>query len=144
MACTLFPELPLCWWEDTQACRGLSPWAGAVVAAAVACQGEQELVPWCARVAAASLPTQLRGERGAEADWAHNASLLMALQALQRALPRGWTPVRRVELAAAKLGAAALQALDEAAAAASLSARLAVSFALYGFSVEPGGPRVCC
>ncbi len=117
-------------------------------------------MPWCARVAAQKLPTALRGRVAADAaaapaaqaasdaevaaDWAHNASLLMALHALARALPRGWPAVRKAERAAAALGAAALSALDAQPAGGPLVARLAVAFALYGFSVEPGGPRVCC
>lgn len=145
VSCTLFPELPLCWWDDTLPSGGLSPWAGALVAAIVACQGEQELTPWCARVAAASLPSALRGETPhCEAGWAHDASLIMALQALTRALPKGWTPLRRAEKAFAQVATQALQKLDTAPQRELLTARLAVAFALYGFSVEPGGPRVCC
>ncbi len=115
-------------------------------------QGEQELVPWCARVAAQKLPAALRGGMAAAdgdaadatSEWAHNASLLMALHALARALPRGWPAVRRAERAAAQLGGAALAALDAQPGGGPLLGRLAVAFALYGFSVEPGGPRVCC
>ena len=129
----------------TASARLLCPWAGSVVAAIVACQGEQELVPWCARVAAASLPERVRGEAPlCEQAWAHNASLLMALQALTRALPRGWTPLRRAERAAAGLAAEVLRRLDAEGGEATLVARLVVAFALYGFSVEPGGGRVCC
>ena len=146
---TSFPELPLGWWDDAPpppaSARLLCPWAGSVVAAIVACQGEQELVPWCARVAAASLPERVRGEAPlCEQAWAHNASLLMALQALTRALPRGWTPLRRAERAAAGLAAEVLRRLDAEGGEATLVARLVVAFALYGFSVEPGGGRVCC
>ena len=110
-------------------------------------------MPWCSRVAAQKLPAALRvappggGVEQASplaAEWAADASLLMALQALSRALPRGWPVVRRVERAAAALGTAALEALDAAPERGPLHARLALAFALYGFSVEPGGPRVCC
>ena len=107
-------------------------------------------MPWCARVAAQRLPAALRVSADASATsssgtaWAADASLLMALQALSRALPRGWPVVRRVERAAAALGGAALEALDVAPGRGPLLGRLAVAFALYGFSVEPGGPRVCC
>jgi hypothetical protein len=166
LSASSFPELPYVWWDAERPATGLSSWAGAVVGAAVACQGEPELVPWCARVAAQKLPTALRGaaplaaaHRDAEAaaaavaagdgatavaEWAHNASVLMALHALARALPRGWPAVRRAERGAAALGAAALDALDAQPHGGPLVARLAVAFALYGFSVEPGGPRVCC
>ena len=107
-------------------------------------------MPWCARVAAQKLPAALRVAQPAadsaatSAEWAADASVLMALQALSRALPRGWPVVRRVERAAAALGGAALEALDAAPGRGPLLGRLAVAFALYGFSVEPGGPRVCC
>ena len=155
--CTAFPELPQCWW-DGEPPRPLSHWAGTIVAAVIACQGEQETVPWCARVAAASLPQRLGASISpapppgefTEHDWLRSASHLMAIQALQLALPHGWTPLRRVQNAFVKLGGDALRALDEAAtdgghdADHTLTARLAICFALYGFSVEPGGPRVCC
>jgi hypothetical protein len=159
LSASAFPELPYVWWDAERPAAGLSSWAGAVVGAAVACQGEPELIPWCARVAAQKLPTALRGDAPlaaaaaadavgggatAAAEWAHNASALMALHALARALPRGWPAVRRAERAAAALGAAALDALDAQPRGGPLLARLAVAFALYGFSVEPGGPRVCC
>jgi len=147
---TSFPELPLCWWDDTPppplSARTLCPWAGSVVAVIVSCQGESELVPWCARVAAASLPSAPRGEADAgEAAWAHNASLIMALQALQRALPRGWTALRRAERCGVAMAAAALRRADALPTGGpALVARLLLAFALYGFSVEPGGSRVCC
>jgi len=142
---TSFPELPFCWWDDLPP-AGLCPWAGAVVAAIVACQGEQELVPWCARAAAARLPSAFRGTTAAgEGVWAHNASLVMALQALQRALPRGWAPLRRAERAAATAASAALRQADMLPAGGPATvARLLLACALYGFSVEPGGSRVCC
>ena len=157
LECTAFPELPLCWWDAEPPCP-LSHWAGAVVAAVIACQGEQETVPWCARVAAASLPQRLAASMPAallpgsfsEHDWLRSSSHLMALQALQRALPHGWTPLRRVQNAFVKLGGDALRALDQADTDGghdtdqTLTARLAICFALYGFSVEPGGPRMCC
>ena len=110
-------------------------------------------MPWCSRVAAQKVPAALRvappggGVAAASpsaAEWVADASLLMALQALSRALPRGWPVVRRVERAASALGAAALETLDAVPERGPLLARLAVAFALYGFSVEPGGPRVCC
>jgi len=148
LCCTGFPELPLLWWDAELPSGGLSAWAGSLVVSIVACQGEQELVPWCARVAASSLPLAFRaaGERSA-AVWAHSASLMMALQALARALPRGWAPLRKAEKASIGLAASTLRLLDDACAGHpgdTLVARLAVSFALYGFSVDPGGGRVCC
>jgi hypothetical protein len=149
--CTAFPELPLCWWDSEptaqeQSSCPLSLWAGSVVAAIVACQGEPETIPWCSRIAAAALPQHVNTESTSEHSWAHTASHVMALQALQRALPHGWVHVRRVQNACAKLAGDALRVLDEAQANddTGLAGRLAMCFALYGFSVEPGGPRVCC
>jgi len=138
-----FPELPLGWWES-EAPVALSAWAAALAGAAVACQGEPELVPWAARVASQRLPTAPRGD-GSDGGWAADASCLMGLIALARALPRqGWPAQRRAEQAAGALGGALVAKLDGEGGGGSLVARLLLAFALYGFSVDPAGERVCC
>lgn len=143
VSASAFPELPLCWWESEPPTR-LSAWAAALAGAAVACQGEPELVPWAARVASQRLPTMPRGD-GSDGGWAADASCLMGLIALARALPRqGWPAQRRAEQAAGALGSALVAKLDAQPGGGSLIARLLLAFALYGFSVDPAGERVCC
>ena len=154
-------------WEDERPEAGTSFWAAGVIAAVAAFQEESELVPWAARVAAGRLPTAFRpagglgGAGGPGIDavagaWAHNASLLLAVHALARALPRGWAQLRKAELAALALAKSFAAELASAGVARggvdavealgrNIGPRLHFAFALHALGVESfEGGRVCC
>lgn len=161
-AATAFPSLPPVWWDQEAPADGSVPsgWAGCVVTAIVAHGGSQELVPWAARCASAALPRALTAPAPAApapegvstartVSSVRDASLLMALHALRRAVPHAtWGgAARRAAAVAATLGGAlAADADAEQQSGTGVVRRLALAFAVYGLSVEPhaDGGRVCC